>query len=146
MIRNDTIGSVDTIDILGAKLALVRTNACQLVDLLEDGGKDIGIVVGASVLNDRDKSLETHAGVNMLRWQRFEGGIRFTVKLDKHIVPNLEDVRIILIDKMGSMTSANAIVMNLTVSRLNAAIVNEAEIRACLQGPHGPVAPISVGR
>jgi hypothetical protein len=69
MVCNHAIGSINTVHILSTKLALVWAYASQLLDPFKDGGKDISVVVGAPVLDDRDKSLETHTSVDMLRWQ-----------------------------------------------------------------------------
>lgn len=66
MVRNNTIGGINAIHILSAKLSTIRTNTSQLLDLGENGSEDVGIVIAALVLDDGHKTLETHPGVDML--------------------------------------------------------------------------------
>jgi len=43
--------------------------------------------------------------------------IVFAVELDEHIVPDLQDVRIVLVDEMTSVSATYAIIMNFTGER-----------------------------
>ena len=58
MVGNDTVGSIHPIVVFGAELSLVRANARRLPNLLEEGSKEVGVVVGQLVLQDGDQALE----------------------------------------------------------------------------------------
>ena len=67
MISNDAVCSVDAVLVLIAELARVWPYTSELLDLLEEGEEDIGVVVGTLVLDYGDKTLEAHAGIDVLR-------------------------------------------------------------------------------
>jgi hypothetical protein len=52
VVGNDAVRSIQTIGILGAKSALVRTSSCDLLDLLEEWVEDVGVIIGRLVLQD----------------------------------------------------------------------------------------------
>lgn len=51
MVSNDTVRSVDAINILRTKFPLVRPDSGQLVDFVEYRNKDISVVIRAFVLD-----------------------------------------------------------------------------------------------
>lgn len=50
----------------------------------------------------------------MLGRQRFEGTVVFAVELDENVVPDLEDVGVVLVDEMCSISAAYPVIVNLT--------------------------------
>ena len=65
------------------------------LDSVEDGKKDVGVVVGTLVLNNRDQSFEAHAAIDVFLGQRLQRGISFTIERHEDQVPNLQHVRIV---------------------------------------------------
>lgn len=77
--------------------------------------KDVCIIVGQPVLDDRDYTFEAHASVYVFRWKDFEGSVFLTIELDKDVVPDFYDCRVVTVDKMGNFTTTYSIDMYLTV-------------------------------
>jgi hypothetical protein len=50
-----------------------------------------------------------------------ERPIILTVELDENVVPDFEDIWVILIDQMGSVAISNAVKMNFAVKEMNMA-------------------------
>jgi hypothetical protein len=115
MIRHNSISRIDPIDVLLPKLTLVLPRPRQLLDLVEKGGEDVGVVVRADILEDRDKTFEAHAGVDVLVGEGSEGGVGFAVELHEDVVPNLEDIGVVHVDEMGGVSTANSVIVDLTV-------------------------------
>ncbi|KAG9796345.1 hypothetical protein KCU88_g142, partial [Aureobasidium melanogenum] len=107
MVRNHSVGGIDAILVLVAKFAGVRSGTGNLLDAVEQRSKDVRIVVGQFVLEDTDESLETHARVDVFVGQRAQTLIRLPVVLNKHVVPDLQHVRIVLVDETGSIAPAS---------------------------------------
>ena len=56
-----------------------------------------------------------HARIDVFRGEALEQAILFTVELnEKNVVPDLEDVRVIVIDQVRSIPTAYPVVMDLT--------------------------------
>lgn len=117
MVGDDSVGGVNAIHIVGTKAPLVRTDAGEFTDLVKNGKKDICIVIGSSVLDDRDQTLKAHAGVDVFGRKRAKRSIGFAVELDEYIVPDLQDVWIVLVDEMSSVSATYAIIVNFTGER-----------------------------
>lgn len=98
MIGNDAVGSVDSIDILGTKFASIRSCATKFLDLVHDRLKNIGIIVGQLVLEDRDDAFEAHSSVYVFRRKRLEGSVFLTIELDKDVIPDFDDCRVVTVD------------------------------------------------
>ena len=143
MVSDDTIRGVDTICILCTKFTLIWPDTSQFLDFLEYWYEDIGVVIRAFVLNGGDQSLETHTSVDMFRRKRSEGAISLAVKLNKHIVPDFQDIWVVFIDEVRSITATYPVEVDFTVIVESAWKSNKSH-KACLHGPHGPTAPISV--
>lgn len=59
VISDNSVGGVDPICIFSTKFALVWSDLRQLLDLVEERGENIGVVVGSNVLQNRNQSLVT---------------------------------------------------------------------------------------
>jgi hypothetical protein len=114
MVGDDSVGGVNAIYIVGTKTPLVRTNAGEFSDLVKNGKEDICIVIGSLVLDGRDQSLKAHAGVDVFGRKGAERPIVFAVELDEYVIPDLQDVGIILVDEMSSVSATYAIIVNFT--------------------------------
>jgi len=44
-----------------------------------------------------------------------EGAVFFTVELDEHVVPNLEHIGVILVDKVSGVASTNTVEVDFAV-------------------------------
>jgi hypothetical protein len=77
----------------------------------------------------------------MFVWERSKRAICFAIVLNEDIIPNFDDVGIILVDKMGSLTTSYPVVVYFTCRVLGIVVLNGGS--NYLQGPQGPVAPIS---
>jgi len=98
MICDDSIRSIDTIQILFPKFTLIRSHPTDLLHFLEYRRKDVRVVVRSLLLYDRNQSLETHACINMFCGKGSEGAVIFAVELDEDVVPDLKDIWVVLID------------------------------------------------
>ena len=83
---------VDAVSIRFSDLALVGAGTCGLLNRAEQWEEDIGVIVGALVLQHRDQTLEAHAGVDVLAGEGFQAGIFLAVELDEDEVPDLQDL------------------------------------------------------
>jgi hypothetical protein len=114
MVRNNTVSSIDSISIFIAKPSLVCSKSSDFLNSFENRGKYIRVIVGSLLLDYGHKTLKTHAGVNVFRRQTLESTIMFTIELDKDVVPDFQNVRVILVDKLGSVPSSDTVKMNFT--------------------------------
>jgi len=115
MISDDTVSSINAIDILCTKLASIRTCTTKFLDLDHDRVKDVCIIIGQPVLEDRDDTFEAHASVHVFRRKRFKGSVFLTVELDKDVVPYFDNCWVVAVDKMGDLTTTYSIDMYFTV-------------------------------
>ena len=109
MVSDNAVGGVNTIDVLCTELAGIWTCPTKLLDLHHDWVKDVCIIVGQLVLDDRDDTFEAHASVYMFRRERFQRTVLLTVELDEDVIPDFNDCRIISINKMWNLTIAYSI-------------------------------------
>lgn len=82
-------------------------------DGVEQRRKGVGRVVGEHAGEDGGDALKAHAGVNVLRRQVAQAAACLAVVLDEHHVPDLEDVGVILVDELGDVAAAEAVVVDL---------------------------------
>jgi len=113
MIRNHTIRHIDAIYIIFTELARVRPHACDLLDPGEKWSKDVCVIIRSYTLNGCDKAFKAHAGVNVFGGKRLQGTVILAIELDKDIVPDLHNERVVFIDKVGGITTTYMIIMNL---------------------------------
>jgi hypothetical protein len=92
-------------------------------------------------LDDRNQALEAHSSIDVFVWKRSEGTISLTIELDEDVVPDLNDVWIVLIDEVCSLPPTYAIIVDFACQ--GSENLSTSRIFAYLHGPHGPVAPIS---
>src|ERR1700733_2387363 len=118
MIRDNTVSSIDSVSIFTAKPSLICSKSSDFLDSFENRGKYIRVIVGSLVLDYGHKTLKPHAGVNVLRRQSLKGTIVFTVELDEDVVPDFQNVRVILVDKLSSVPSSDMVKMNFTNKKL----------------------------
>lgn len=144
VIGDNTIRGVNTICILCAEFSLIWPGTSQFLDFVEYWDEDVGVVIRAFVLNDGDQSLETHTSIDMFRRKRSEGAISLAVELNEHVVPYFQNIWVVFVDEVRSITAAYPVEVNFTVFVESARKSNKVH-KACLHGPHGPTAPISVG-
>lgn len=115
MISNYSVGSIDTILVLISKGTSIWSSTSEILDCLEERRKYVGIIIGRFVLQHRYQTLETHASIHVLIRQRTQRTIRLTIILNKNVVPDLQHVRIVLVDQMSSITPPpNTVVVDLT--------------------------------
>jgi hypothetical protein len=115
MICNDSISSINAVYVLFSEFALIRSDSTDFLYPLENRCENVGVIVRSSVLDYGHQSLEAHSSVDVLCRQRSEGPIIFAVELDEDVVPDFEDIWVILIDQMCCVAVPNAIKMNFTV-------------------------------
>jgi hypothetical protein len=109
VVRDDAVRGVDAVGVFVAEAALVGAHARKLVYFVEDGGEDVGVVVGAPVLDDGDEALEAHAGVDVLGGEGTERAVVLAVELDEDVVPDLEDIGVVLVDEVRRVSAADAV-------------------------------------
>ena len=80
MVGDDAVGH-DVLLYLGIGVAH------HLLHALDDGSKQVGLVVGVHVLEHSDQPLESSTGVHVFGRQRVQGAIGVLVVLDEHQVP-----------------------------------------------------------
>ena len=91
----------------------VRTHARHAVDLREDRSEHVRVVVRHLALQNGRQTLETHARVHVARGKQVQLAARVARVLHKHQVPDLDHVRIVLVDQRRRIASADAIVVDL---------------------------------
>jgi hypothetical protein len=62
-------------------------------------------------LKDRDESFEAHACVDVFIGEGPEGSVCFAIVLNEDVVPDFEDIGIVLVHEMGSISAADSVVM-----------------------------------
>ena len=109
MVRNDAVGGVNPVLVICTKLARVGSYTRQLLDLDEERVEYVGVVVGVNALESRDKALEAHACVDVLRGEGTERPVGLAVELDKHVVPDFEDIRVVFVHEVRGVAPSNAV-------------------------------------
>ena len=64
--------------------------------------EDVGIVVRVLALEHAHQALEAHTGIDNVHGQRLEAAVGLAVELHEHDVPDLDDLRVVLVDKVAS--------------------------------------------
>ena len=113
VISNDTVGSINSINIVLSVLVSVLASLGNLLDLLEERVENIGIVVGSLILKDRDETLETHTSIDVLGRESLQGAILLAIVLHENVVPDLKHVWIIHVDEVGSVAATDSVVVDL---------------------------------
>lgn len=111
MICANTIRSINPINILIAKKTSVISSTRDFLNLCKYSSENISVVIGTLILQDADKTFETKSSINMLVWERKKAKILLTVVFHKHNIPYLQNVWIVLVYQVGSISSTNAIVV-----------------------------------
>jgi len=117
--RADVVGDhavrrVSHTHILVAELARVRRRARVALEVCEERSEDVSVVVGQAVLQHRNEPLKAHARVDVARGQPAQLAGRLAVELHEDEVPDLEHVRVVLVDKRRGVTpAADAVVVQL---------------------------------
>ena len=70
---------------------------------MDKGLEDIRIVIGSLALQGHTQTLESHARIDHLVWQRRQGRIGFPIVLHEDEVPYLNDLRMALIDQLQTV-------------------------------------------
>ena len=112
MIRDDTVCHILVTNISSSDFACVRFCSGQLLDLGEEGKENVCVVVGIHILKDTHKTLHSHTSVNVLSREESQGTISLTIVLDKNVVPNLNDIGKVSVDKLGCVASSNSVVVD----------------------------------
>ncbi|KAI5309940.1 hypothetical protein KEM55_002081 [Ascosphaera atra] len=128
VVGDDSVGGVDAICVLGGELAGVRADAGDLADLVEQGGEDVGVVVGGLVLEDGHETLVAHAGVDVFGGEGLEGGVRLAVVLDEDVVPDLKDIRVVLVDERRGIAAPDPVVVDLAARAARALVAHLPEV------------------
>ena len=71
--------------------------ARQARNLLYNGLENIGVVVGCFALQRANKAFETHTRIDNVHRQGLQRAVGLAIKLHKHDVPYLDNLRIILV-------------------------------------------------
>ncbi len=101
VVRDHAVGRVDVADVGLAELAAVPVRGGgRLLDRREDRREDVAVVVAALALQDAREAFEPHAGVDVLGRQDFQRAVGLAVELDKHVVPDLDHVRVRLVHQL----------------------------------------------
>jgi hypothetical protein len=103
VIGDDSVGGIDAIGVLLAKLGVVGAGTRDFLDLLKQRCEDVGVVVGHLLLQQADQALEAHASVDVLVRQRSQRPVGFAVVLHEDVVPDLDDLGVVCVDELGSV-------------------------------------------
>ena len=98
--RTDMIGDDAHGDV--GLLVLAVGAMTDLADLLQHRLEDIGVVVRGLTLDGTHETLEAHAGIDDLLCQGLQGTVRFAVELHEDDIPDLDDLRVVLINQLAS--------------------------------------------
>jgi len=129
VIRDDSVSGVHSIDVLLSKFPRVRSSTGEFLDLVEDGSEDVGVVVGSNVLKNGNESLETHSSVDVPVGKRSKGSVEFSVVLHEHVVPDLEDVGVVVVDEVSGVSTSDSVVVDLAGERNDEREKNEVSAR-----------------
>lgn len=130
VVSHGTVSEVNAVGVLAANLALVLTGrvGAQLAESGEERHKEVGVVVGAQVVETGDKTLETHTGINAALRQRRELTAGLTVELHEDKIPNLENIGVVHVHELGAVTIANSIVVNLRARAAGTSVAHLPEV------------------
>jgi hypothetical protein len=136
VVRHHAVRHVLLADILGREQPGVGRRVGDLLDLIEDGREDVGIVVAHLALQNRREALEAHAGVDVLRRQRLQHATLFAVKLNEHHVPNLEAHGVVHVHQARRVAAADAVVVDLRARAAGAHVAHLPEVVRAPEGHH----------
>mmetsp|Transcript_1475 Transcript_1475/g.4732 ORF Transcript_1475/g.4732 Transcript_1475/m.4732 type:complete len:367 (+) Transcript_1475:614-1714(+) len=136
VVGDDTVGHVAQSHVLLPQLARVRRRARLGLDGRKDGTKYVRVVVGAHVLQHRHQPLEAHAGVDVLGGQRPERAAQLAVELHEDQVPDLEHVRVVLVDQVRRVTAADAVKVQLRAGAARPRVTHLPEVVLDIEGHH----------
>ena len=133
MISNGTVSRIPEGGVLFKDEASVRSHLRVLLNLSEEGLEAINIIIGGFVLEKGYQSFQSHASINVLVGQGRKAGL-VSVVLDKHNVPDFNDIRIVGIDESRCIAVSNAIVVDFrartagtSLSHLSCALKTETD-------------------
>ncbi len=95
MVRNHTHGDV------GLPVFAVGV-AGEVANDLDDRLEHVRVIVGRFALQGANQTLESHAGVDYLGWQRLQTAVRLAVVLHEHEVPYLDYLRVVFVDQLAA--------------------------------------------
>ena len=108
MVSHHTHGDIDLL-LVGRALILGAAGrgesvlqAREVLDLLDDGLEDVGIVVGVLALEDADEALEAHTRINHVHAELLQRPVAAAVVLHEDEVPDLDDLGIVLVDQFAA--------------------------------------------
>ena len=111
MVGNNTVGGINTIDVVLTVLVGIFPGTGDFLDLGEERSEDVGSVVGGLVLEGRHQSLEAHTGIDVLRRERLERLVGLSVELDEDDVPDFNHQGVVHVDEVGSIPAASDLVV-----------------------------------
>ena len=108
MVGHHTHGDIDLL-LVGRALILGAAGrgesvlqAREVLDLLDDGLEDVGIVVGVLALEDADEALEAHTRIYHVHAELLQRPVAAAVVLHENEVPDLDDLGIVLVDQFAA--------------------------------------------
>ena len=140
MVGNNSVSGVDTIYILVSEFTGVVPRTGQFLDFGENWGEEVGVIVGSDIVKHRHETLEAETSVDVFGGKSSELAGRFTVVLNEDDVPDFENVRVIHVDEMSSISATDSVKVDLAD---NQSCGFSEQLATDLHGPQGPVAPIS---
>ena len=126
MVGNDTHGNIHI-------LVLAIFLATHLTQLANEGLEDVGVIVGFLALQGHAQALQTHTRVNHAVGQLLERAVGLAVILHENEVPNLNHLRIVLVDQRctrhsGFLFIAAQVDMHLAARSAGARITHFPEV------------------
>mmetsp|Transcript_50742 Transcript_50742/g.136230 ORF Transcript_50742/g.136230 Transcript_50742/m.136230 type:complete len:533 (-) Transcript_50742:802-2400(-) len=113
VIGDHSVGHVDVVRVGSADLAGVVPGARLVLDGLEDGAEEVGVVVAGHVQEHGGDALQTHARVHALGGQRDQRAVGLALELHEDDVPDLEQIGVICVHQVRTRAVADAIVVDL---------------------------------
>ena len=96
MVRTDAQGHVHLVVPAGVRLA------GSLAQVADQRLEDVRVVVALLALQDGGEALEAHAGVDVAGREGLEGTVGLAHELHEDEVPDLDDLRVVLVDEVGA--------------------------------------------
>mmetsp|Transcript_46466 Transcript_46466/g.108226 ORF Transcript_46466/g.108226 Transcript_46466/m.108226 type:complete len:383 (+) Transcript_46466:1860-3008(+) len=128
VIRNHAVGHVYMVSVFIANLASVLPSTRLLLDLGKDILEQVCVIVASYIKEDGRHTLEAHASIHAWGWQVRQAAIILTVELHEHVVPNFQHIWIIHVHKMGCITPANAVVVDLCTRATGPCVTHLPEV------------------
>mmetsp|Transcript_27030 Transcript_27030/g.54413 ORF Transcript_27030/g.54413 Transcript_27030/m.54413 type:complete len:590 (+) Transcript_27030:977-2746(+) len=128
VVGDDAVRHVHPVRVLLPNLARVRPHPGLLADRVENGGKDVGVVVGHLPLQNRRDPLHAHPCVDVLSREESEGLVLVAEHLDEDHVPDLEHVGIVHVDEVGGVAPPDAVVVELSAGPARPGLAHLPEV------------------